>query len=105
MSFASEHSIRTPGVCLDELMIAVSVKGARVQSVLLEGNITPPANIGYRQFIDMSEWKSKKQQTDYEIWYQSKLQEIIDLVESDEVINYAKEIEYIKTKLKPNLNS
>lgn len=28
MSFASQHSVRKPGVCLDELMIAVSVKGA-----------------------------------------------------------------------------
>ncbi len=105
MSFASEYSIRIPGVCLDELMIAVSVKGARVQSVLLEGNITPPANIGYRQYIDMSDWKKKKEEADYEQWYQSKLQEIIDLVESDEVINYAKEMDYIKAKLKPNLNS
>ena len=52
MSFASEHSVRNPGVCLDELMIAVSVKGAQVQTVLLEADVTPPQNVGYRQYID-----------------------------------------------------
>lgn len=96
MSFASNHSVRKPGVCLDELMIAVSVKGAQVQTVLLEADIVPPSNIGYRQYIDMSKWREIKETPEFEIWYAEKLNEIISVIESPDTSRYAEEIEYLK---------
>ena len=44
IAFLSEHSTRNPGVCLDELKIAVCVKGADIRTVLLEpeNRIKPP---------------------------------------------------------------
>ena len=51
IAFASQHSIRQPGVCLDELTIAVSVRGSLIQSILLE-KVEPPAAISRRQFFD-----------------------------------------------------
>lgn len=105
MSFASNYSVRKPGVCLDELMIAVSVKGAQIQTVLLEADVIPPANVGFRQYIDMSSWKTKLETGEFETWYAEKLNEIIRIIESPETARYAEEIEFLKEQLHPNLVS
>ena len=102
VSFASNHSVRKPGVCLDELRIAVSVKGAQVQAVLLESDVIPPTNIGYRQYIDMSNWMKMKDSPDFGDWYAEKLKEIIEIIESPETVRYAEEMEYLKEKLHPD---
>ena len=103
VSFASKHSLRNPGVCLDELTIAVCVKGAQVQSVLLETDVEPPSNLSYRQFIDMSEWKKHMDQGDFEDWYAQEYQELLKVINSPETKKYADEIEYLRKKLKPEL--
>ena len=36
LSFLSKYSTRDPGVCLDELAIALGVKGGNIQTVLVE---------------------------------------------------------------------
>lgn len=36
IAFLSKHSVRVPGVCLDELRIALSVKNGNIKTVLLE---------------------------------------------------------------------
>lgn len=55
IAFLSEHSTRNPGVCLDELKIAVCVKGANVKTVLLEpeNRIRQPATLSDIQWLDM----------------------------------------------------
>ena len=68
-AFASSYSVRNPGVCLDELSIAVGVKGAYVQSVLLESNVDPPKNIRYRQAFDMRSWCDHVSNEDFLAWY------------------------------------
>lgn len=105
MSFASQHSVRKPGVCLDELMIAVSVKGAQVQTVLLESDVIPPANIGYRQYIDMSCWAEIKGTPAFDSWYQQKLDEVLAVIESPETETYAAEMDFLKEQLHPDLPS
>lgn len=105
MSFASQHSVRKPGVCLDELMIAVSVKGAQVQTVLLESDVIPPANIGYRQYIDMSCWAEIKGTPAFDSWYQQKLDEVLAVIESPETETYAAEMDFLKEQLHPDLSS
>ena len=104
VAFASKHSVREPGVCLDELMIAVSVKGAQVQTILLESNIAPPSNISYRHYIDMSKWKAMQKTPDFESWYNQKLNEIIRIIESPDTKKYAEEIEYIRDQLCPHIS-
>lgn len=44
ISFLSKHSTRNPGVCLDELAIALGAKSGIVQTVLVESEaeVTPP---------------------------------------------------------------
>lgn len=105
MAFASNYALREPGVCRDELKIAVTVKCAFVQTVILEPNVNVPTIIGYRHYINMSDWASKKNDDDFEVWYQEKLEKIIKIIESDETQEYAKEVERLKEILKPDLSS
>lgn len=76
LAFLSEHSTRNPGVCLDELKIAVCVKGANIKTVLLEpeSQIKPPATLSDIQWLDMSNWYDLKKNSDvaFEQWYMEK---------------------------------
>ena len=38
LSFLSKHSTRDPGVCLDEIAIAIGVKGGNIQTILVESD-------------------------------------------------------------------
>ncbi len=55
LGFLSKHSVRDPGVCLDELAIALHEKGGAIATVLLEGEATasPPVSVSHVQWLDM----------------------------------------------------
>jgi len=104
LSFASSHALREGGVCLDELKIAVYVKGALIQSVLLERNIIDaiPSNISHRQVIDMSEWDGFPYESkEFDVWYNAKLANIVDAIEGQSAIRYQQELEEIRRFLNP----
>src|SRR2546425_1729117 len=62
LSFLSKHSTRDPGVCLDEIAIAIGVKGGNIQTILVESeqDVQPPVNIGHIQWLDMHDWKARR---------------------------------------------
>jgi hypothetical protein len=105
LSFLSKYSTRDPGVCRDEIAIAIGVKGGNIQTILVESEqeVRPPVSIGHIQWLDMHDWQEKR--TDdgaaWEPWYQTKLAEIISVVESDESRRFAGEIEKLNDYLKP----
>ena len=119
LSFLSKHSTRDPGVCRDEIAIAIGVKGGNIQTILVESEqeVQPPVNIGHIQWLDMHDWKathgvarSEKDEhgnayavgdAAWEQWYQTKLSEIVRVVESDESRRFAGEIETLNGHLKP----
>ncbi len=112
LSFLSKHSTRDPGVCLDEIAIAIGVKGGNIQTILVESEteVKPPASISHIQWLDMHDWKERKEigsgtepeQPDFwETWYLAKLAEIVRVVESDESRRFAGEIETLSGHLKP----
>ena len=105
ISFASNHSVRDPGVCLDELSIAVSIKGAQIQSVLLEKNVDPPINVSFRQYIDMSDWREYWGTDEFQGWFDQKMEVIIRSIDSPEVRQYSHEMIRIKELLEPELAS
>ncbi len=109
IAFLSEHSTRNPGVCLDELKIAVCVKGANVKTVLLEpeNRIQQPATLSDIQWLDMSDWFELYQRTPeiFEVWYQDKLNELCCVIESDDSFELNGEIHTLKEVLKPYLNA
>ena len=105
LSFLSKHSTRDPGVCRDEIAIAIGVKGGNIQTILVESEkeVQPPVNIGHIQWLDMHEWHEKQKIGDetWEKWYQVKLAEIVRVVESEETRRFAGEIEKLNEYLKP----
>lgn len=109
IAFLSEHSTRNPGVCLDELKIAVCVKGASIKTVLLEpeNSINQPATLSDIQWLDMSRWADIKQASEeqFEIWYQEKLAELCQVIESDESFRLSGDIQNLKSLLSPYLNN
>jgi len=105
VSFLSKHSTRDPGVCRDEIAIAIGVKGGNIQTILVESEaeVQPPVNIGHIQWLDMHDWREllAAGEAVWENWYQTKLAEIVRVVESDESRRFAGEIETIHGHLKP----
>ncbi len=105
VSFLSKHSTRDPGVCRDEIAIAIGVKGGNIQTILVESEteVQPPVNIGHIQWLDMHDWREQRAagQAAWEDWYDPKLAEIIRVVESDDSRRFAGEIETLHGHLKP----
>lgn len=105
LSFLSKHSTRDPGVCRDEIAIAIGVKEGNIQTILIESEqeVQPPVNIGHIQWLDMHDWKKRRDagEDTWKKWYQEKLTEIIRVVESGESRRFAGEIETLSSHLKP----
>jgi hypothetical protein len=105
LSFLSKHSTRNPGVCRDEIAIAIGVKGGNIQTILVESEheVQPPVNIGHIQWLDMHDWQGQRAvgEAAWEQWYQAKLAEIVRVVESDESRRFSGEIETLNGHLKP----
>ena len=109
IAFLSEYSTRSPGVCLDELKIAVCVRGADVKTVLLEpeSRIRPPATLSDIQWLDMSDWYEIKNSpvADFEQWYQNKFSELCRVIESGQSEELSGDIHTLKEQLCPYLNT
>lgn len=105
LSFLSKHSTRDPGVCLDEISIAIGVKGGNIQTILVENeqDVKVPSSISHIQWLDMRDWKQQRDtgEVEWEEWYKLKFSEIIRVIESDESQRFSGEIETLKDNLKP----
>ena len=88
VAFLSVHSTRVPGVCLNEIAMALQHFG-RIFPVLLEDekSVTIPAAITIYQWNDMSDWKERSQKNpeEFERWYGEKLEEIIRVIDEEEM--------------------
>ena len=97
VSFLSKHSTRDPGVCLDEIGIAIGVKEGNIQTILVESEseVQPPPGVSATQWLDTHDWKERRAAGEslWENWYQEKFTEIVRVVESDESRRFAGEIE------------
>jgi len=105
VSFLSKYSTRKPGVCLDEIAIAIGVKGGNIQTIMVESEqeVQPPPSISHVQWLDMRDWKVRRSEdeTVWKQWYEEKLAEIVRVVESKESRLFAGEIETLAKHLKP----
>lgn len=105
LSFLSKYSTRDPGVCLDEIAIAIGTKGGNIQTILVESEqeVKPPPSISHIQWLDMHDWKARHDAGDaaWANWYQEKFAEIVAVVESAESRRFAGEIEDLMKALDP----
>ena len=105
VSFLSRHSVRNPGVCLDELRIALCVRNADVKTVLLESerDVDPPAAIAGRQWLDMSDWQERWDAggAAWDAWFATKMDELVACLESAESATFQGELEEVRLALHP----
>ena len=106
VSFLSKHSVRNPGVCRDEIQIAISLKNERVIRILLEES-TRDLNLttlmSSRQYLDMRDWEKYYQQggDSWDNWFNGKMAELIKCVEDPENQQFSGEITDLMNRLKP----
>src|ERR1043166_6970588 len=105
LAFLSKHSTRDPGVCLDELAIALNVKAGAIATVLLEAEkeVAPPISVSHIQWLDMHDWQKREAEgpVAWEQWYREKFNEILALLASPNVKNFAGEIAELEQHLQP----
>jgi hypothetical protein len=88
LAFLSKHATREPGVCGNEIAMALNRFGT-VYPVLLEpvNEVTPPVTISHLQWQDLSQWREirdgKIEGKDWGRWYEEKLIQLITLVEGE----------------------
>lgn len=101
LSFMSKHSMRDPGVCLDELKIALSTKHNEIKYILLESieQVDPPKVFMNQQWLDLSNWESKINSEDGAIWFDEKMQVLINTLENEDNIRSGQELEELSRKL------
>ena len=106
ISFLSKHSVRNPGVCLDELKIAVCIKNAYIKTVLLENEneVNPPSMVCNTQWIDMSDWMDVSEE-DWNDYFEEKMALLLKSLSSDEATQYADELDKISSELSISNNT
>ena len=109
LSMLSKDAIRPGGVCLDELSIAVGVRGGNIRTVLLEKNITPPPTVMDRQWLDLTEWQDFRTGASEEAdllddplfvsWFKEKVNLIIQMLETRQNREFEGQITAIRNAL------
>ena len=105
IAFLSMHSTRDPGVCRNEMAMALNHFGT-LYPILLEklpmGSI--PLTITHLQWPDLSSWRALKDGPDpaeFERFYQEKLLEIVSRIEGEET-RFASEADALRRLLLPS---
>jgi hypothetical protein len=105
LAFLSRHSVRDPGVCLDEIGIALHAKGGAIATVLVENDakVEPPVSVTHIQWLDMRDWALREANggAAWENWYKDKFAEILALLASPAVQRFAGEIKELDDLLAP----
>ncbi len=112
VAFLSKYSMREennrPGVCLDELSIAVSVPEKKILTILLENakDVNPPPTVSATQWIDMSNWREiyKQGEDVFNKYFEEKYSLIKEAIESDENFRFHSEIEGLRLSLQPDVS-
>jgi tetratricopeptide (TPR) repeat protein len=105
VAFLSRHSTRDPGVCRNELAIALNRFGT-VYPVLLESvnEVSPPVTISNLQWQDLSQWMAirdgRVQGKEWKPWYDERLQELVQLVEG-KASEFMGDIQTLREILRP----
>jgi hypothetical protein len=105
LAFLSKHSTRDPGVCLDELAIALHVKGGNIATILVEPEteVRPPVSVGHIQWLDMSDWAARQaaDPAAFERWYRDKRDTILAHLADRDTSGFAGEIADLSRRLLP----
>lgn len=104
----SHHSVRQvpppPSVCLEELSVAIGVRGGNIKTILLEPEkeVRPPASVCHIQWLDMSDWQAQENDPS---WFNAKMEQLFQVVENDESREFTGQISTIQEKLHINYST
>jgi hypothetical protein len=105
LGFLSRYSTRDPGVCLDELAIALHAQGGTIATILVEAEseVRPPVSVSHIQWLDMHDWETREAEggAAWEAWYCTKLDKLLALLASPATMRFAGEIESLERRLTP----
>ena len=103
VGFMSQKALRNPGVCRDELGIAVGSRYGIISCVLLENERTlnPPAEYVERQWIDLSNWKSvrAKGKAEFDRFLENAADSLIAILKNPETMQFNYEVKLLKEAL------
>jgi hypothetical protein len=103
LAFLSAHSTRKPGVCRQEIAIALGPGMGHVYTVLVEApsKVSPPLIISHLQWLDMQQWQELRdhQPDAAEALYQDSLSRIVEVLERNKP--FSGDIEDLRRWLKP----
>lgn len=101
LSFLSPRSVRDPGVCLDEIGIAMAHKHGAIATVLTDERTAEniPASVSHIQYLNMAGWESITANDESEIWLDNKVRQILDILASN--ASFAGDLELLAKRLNP----
>lgn len=109
LSFLSRRSVREPGVCLNE--IAIALGGSRhIQTVLTEdeGQVSPPLTISHIQWHDFQHWSEIRAGTktgptgeDWETWFAQRMVGVREALNSAHDVRVKGELQKLRDILDP----
>ena len=85
LSFLSKHSTRDPGVCLDEIGIALAHRHGAIATLLVEPvqQVKPPPSLSHIQYLDLSQWQHEREQGEpqWTAWVDTQAAILLDIIE------------------------
>jgi hypothetical protein len=82
LALLSAHSSRKPGVCREEVALALGPLKSFVYTILVQpvSDVRPPLILSQRQWLDMQEWRQKLAGPDFDAWFDEKVAQILEAV-------------------------
>lgn len=103
LSFLSKHSTRDPGVCLDEIGIALAHRHGAIATLLVEPikEVSPPPSIAHIQYLDLSKWRDEHAHGDAHwcAWLSAQTAILLDIVSRN--AGFAGEMDELQKRLTP----
>ncbi len=101
VAFLSKHSVRDPGVCLNEIAIALAEKGDEALVTVLvepEKEVSAPVTVSHIQWLNMADWQDH---ADDDGWYRTRVDQLIDVIEHPASAHRNAELEFLRNALDP----
>lgn len=103
LSFLSKHSTREPGVCLDEIGIALAHRHGAIATLLVEPvqQVKPPPSLSHIQYLDLSEWRHERDQGEphWTAWVDTQAAILLDIIARN--AGFAGEMDELQRLLTP----
>lgn len=110
LSFLSTRSVRDPGVCLNEIAIAMG-SARQIQTVLAqpEGSVAPPLTISHLQWHDFQHWRDIREGRrrgengeEWPAWFALRMASIREVLANSQNTRVAGELQQLRDILDPH---